>query len=597
MQPQPPGTTRTSPPDKTHVMEHDLVIRNGLLVDGTGSPARPGLSIAIDGDIITAIGADVGAGRREIDATGMLVTPGFVDIHTHYDGQATWDAELEPSTPHGVTTLMMGNCGVGFAPAKPDEHDFLIDLMEGVEDIPGAALSEGISWDWETFPDYLDALDRREYVADIGAMIAHGPVRVYVMGQRGADNEAATSDDIAQMAAIVGEAADAGAFGFSTSRTIGHRAMSGEPVPGTFAAEDELFSIGRAMARSGKGVFEVAPAGLAGEDLVAPKKEIDWICRLADDIGRPVTWLMLQNLVEPDEWKELMERSQAAQDAGHQVIPQVAGRPFGILIGLSTKHRFKDMPSFGPLLNMSFAEQAEAMGDADLKARLIEESKASMHILRETQPMAAQVVDGFDRQYLLGDPVDYEPTPDRAITALAAANGVEPIEEFYEQLRQRNGKALLMMPFLGYAHGNGDALYEMLTHPAAVLGLADGGAHANFICDASTPTWMLTHWARDRTRGPKIPLESVVKKMTADTPALFGLTDRGVLEVGKRADINVIDHEHLQLREPRLVNDLPAGGTRLLQAAEGYVATIVGGVITREHDEFTGARPGRLIRS
>ena len=329
-------------------MEHDLVIRNGLVVDGTGAAPQLGLSIAIDGDVITEIGTAVGHGRREIDASGLLVTPGFVDIHTHYDGQATWDAELEPSTPHGVTTLMMGNCGVGFAPAKPDEHEFLIELMEGVEDIPGAALSEGIAWDWETFPEYLDALDRREFVADIGAMIAHGPVRTYVMGQRGADNEPATSDDIAEMANIVNEAVEAGAFGFSTSRTIGHRAMNGEPVPGTFAAEDELFTIGRAMARSDKGVFEVAPAGLAGEDLVAPKKEIDWICRLADDIGRPVTWLMLQNLVQPDEWKELMTRSQEAQDAGHQVIPQVAGRPFGILIGLSTRHRFKEMPSFAP---------------------------------------------------------------------------------------------------------------------------------------------------------------------------------------------------------------------------------------------------------
>ncbi len=580
-----------------HDQQHDLVIRNGLVVDGTGAAPQPGTSIAIDGDLITAIGTDVGSGRREIDATGLLVTPGFVDIHTHYDGQATWDAELAPSTPHGVTTLMMGNCGVGFAPAKPDEHDFLIELMEGVEDIPGAALSEGISWDWETFPEYLDALDRREFVADIGAMIAHGPVRTYVMGQRGADNEPATSDDIAAMAAIVNEAVEAGAFGFSTSRTIGHRAMNGEPVPGTFAAEDELFTIGRAMARTGKGVFEVAPAGLAGEDLVAPKKEIDWICRLADDIGRPVTWLMLQNMVEPDEWRELMTRSQEAQDAGHQVIPQVAGRPFGILIGLSTRHRFKEMPSFAPLRSMSFAEQAAAMGDPELKVRLIEESRASMHILRETEPLAAQVVDGFDRQYLLGDPVDYEPTADRSITALAAARGVEPLEELYDRLRERDGEALLMMPFLGYAHGNGDALHEMLTHPAAILGLADGGAHANFICDASTPTWMLTHWVRDRTRGPRLPLEAVVKKMTADTAALFGLDDRGVIAVGKRADLNVIDHANLQLREPRLVADLPAGGTRLLQAAEGYVATVVAGVVTREHDEFTGARPGRLIRS
>lgn len=580
---------------------HDLVIRNGLVIDGTGTAPRPNCSIAIDGELITAIGDDsedrVGPGRREIDATGLLVTPGFVDIHTHYDGQATWDGDLEPSTPHGVTTVVMGNCGVGFAPVKPDEHDFLIQLMEGVEDIPGAALSEGISWNWESFPEYLDELDRGEYAADVAAMIAHGPLRTYVMGERGADNEPATSDDIAEMARLVQEAVEAGAMGFSTSRTIGHRAMDGEPVPGTFAAEDELFSIGRAMARAGRGVFEVAPAGLAGEDLVAPKKEVDWICRLADDIGRPVTWLMLQNMVEPDEWQELMQRSQDAQDAGKQVIPQVAGRPFGILIGLSTKHRFKDLSSFAPLRDLSFAEQAVAMGDADLKERLIAESKVLVEKLRDIEPMAHQVLTGYARQYLLGDPVDYEPTADRSIAALAEANGVDPVDEFYERLRDRNGEAMMMMPFLGYAHGNGDALHDMLTHPAAILGLADGGAHANFICDASTPTWMLTHWARDRVRGPKLPLVDVIKKMTADTAALFDFTDRGVLAVGKRADVNVIDHDNLTLREPRLVRDLPAGGTRLLQAAEGYVATVVRGIVTRENDAFTGERPGRLVRS
>ncbi len=582
--------------------EHDLVIRNGDLVDGTGAPIRRGVTIAIDGERITAVadGADadsIGAGAREIDATGLLVTPGFVDIHTHYDGQATWDADLEPSTPHGVTTVVMGNCGVGFAPAKPDEHEFLIELMEGVEDIPGAALSEGISWNWESFPEYLDELDRGAYACDIAAMIAHGPLRTYVMGQRGADNEPASSDDVAEMAALVADAMDAGAMGFSTSRTIGHRAMNGEPVPGTFAAEDELFTIGRAMARAGKGVFEVAPAGLAGEDLVAPKKEVDWICRLADEIGRPVTWLMLQNMVEPDEWQTLMQLSQEAQDAGHQVIPQVAGRPFGVLIGLATRHRFKDLPGFAPLRDLPFAEQAAAMGDAELKAQLLAEARDVEEYLRTNEPLAYQVVSSFERQYLLGDPVDYEPTPDRSIAALAEAAGVDPLEELYERLRDRDGEALIMMPFLGYAHGDGDALYEMLTHPAAVLGLADGGAHANFICDASTPTWMLTHWARDRSRGPQLPIESVVRKMTADTAALFGFTDRGVIEVGKRADLNVIDHGALRLREPRLVRDLPAGGTRLLQAAEGYRATIVRGVVTREHDEFTGAHPGRLVRS
>jgi len=532
---------------------HDLVIRNGLVVDGTGGEPQAGLSVAIDGSTITAIGADVGPGKREIDAEGLLVTPGFVDIHTHYDGQATWDPELEPSTPHGVTTVVMGNCGVGFAPARPgpQEHQFLIELMEGVEDIPGAALSEGMTWNWETFPEYLDALDELEFAADVSAMIAHGPLRAYVMGKRGADNEPASSDDIAAMAEIVQQAVEAGAMGFSTSRTITHQAMNGEPVPGTFAAEDELFALGRALQRAGKGVFEVAPAGVAGEDLVAPEKEVDWVCRLAEDIGRPVTWLMLQNNFAPDDWKELMARSQQAQDDGHQVIPQVAGRPFGVLLGLSTRHRFQELPSWAPLADKTFAEQAKAMADPDLKARLIAESLVAVEALREENPLSAYVVDAFDR----------------------------------------------LMPFLGYAHGNGDALYEMLTHPAAVLGLADGGAHANFICDASTPTWMLTHWARDRDQGPQLPLATVIKKMTADTAALFGFTDRGVLKPGMRADINVIDHQNLQLRSPRLVADLPAGGTRLLQAATGYVATIVAGQITRENDEFTGARPGRLVRS
>ncbi|MEL6892392.1 MAG: amidohydrolase family protein [Actinomycetota bacterium] len=582
--------------------DHDLVIRHGDLVDGTGAPIRPNTTVAVDGDRIAAVvdGHDdgsIGRGRREIDATGLLVTPGFVDIHTHYDGQATWDPELEPSSPHGVTTVVMGNCGVGFAPARPDEHDFLVELMEGVEDIPGAALSEGMSWDWESFPEYLDALDRREFAVDVAAMIAHGPLRAYVMGRRGADNEPATSDDIAQMAQLVHEAVESGAMGFSTSRTITHTAMTGEPVPGTFAAEDELFAIGRALQRAGKGVYEIAPAGVAGEDLVAPPKEVEWMIRLADEIGRPVTWLMLQNAFAPDDWQELMQLSSDAQERGKQVVPQVAGRPFGILIGLATKHRFLECPSFRPIRELPFAEQAAAMADPALKARIIAESEALVDRLRKTDPLRAFVADAFDRQFELGDPVDYEPTPDRSIAAIAEARGVRPIEAFYDELCERNGEAMLMMPFLGYAHGNGDALYEMLTHPAAVLGLADGGAHANFICDASTPTWMLTHWARDRERGPRLPIETVVKKMTADTAALFGFTDRGVIEVGKRADLNVIDHGRLRLREPRLVSDLPAGGTRLLQAAEGYRATIVRGVVTREDDEFTGEHPGRLVRS
>ncbi len=579
---------------------HDLVIRNARLVDGTGAEPVDGVDIAVDGSVITAISTTpghIGPGRREIDATGLVVTPGFVDIHTHYDGQATWDPYLEPSSPHGVTTVVMGNCGVGFAPARPDRHAWLIELMEGVEDIPGAALSEGMNWEWETFPEYLDALDRRSFAVDVAALIAHGPVRAYVMGDRGAANEPASSDDIAAMSQIVTEAVEAGAMGFSTSRTITHRAMNGEPVPGTFAAEDELFALGRALQRAGKGLFEVAPAGVAGEDIVAPRLEMDWMTRLAEHIERPVTWLMLQNLVAPDDWREFMDLSADAQAAGHQVIPQVAGRPFGMLLGLQGRHRFRDCPSFAALLDLSIAEQAAAMGDQALKAALIEESMQIEARIAQVSPIAAVFLRAHDRTYVLGDPVNYEPTEADSIRGRAAAAGVTDVEEYYERLRDNDGHAFLLMTFLGYSHGNGDALYEMLRHPAAVLGLADGGAHANFICDASTPTWMLTHWARDRAVGPRLGLAEVVKKMTHDTSALFGFADRGVVAVGKRADLNIIDFDALRLEPPRLVHDLPAQGSRLLQAATGYRATIVAGVVTREHDEFTGELPGRLVRS
>ena len=579
-------------------MTHDLVIRRATLVDGTGAEAREGVDIAVDGDRIVEVGPAIGGdARREIDADGRLVTPGFVDIHTHYDGQATWDPELEPSSPHGVTSVVMGNCGVGFAPAAPDRHEWLIELMEGVEDIPGAALSEGMAWEWESFPEYLDALGRREFVMDVAAMIAHGPVRAYVMGERGADNEPATEADIAAMATIVEQAVRAGAMGFSTSRTIAHRAMNGEPVPGTFAAESELFELARAVSRTGKGLVEVAPAGVAGEDIVKPHDEMDWMIRLAKEIDVPVTWLMLQNLVAPDDWRHFMELSHQAQLDGHRVIPQVAGRPFGVLFGLQGRHRFLDLPSFAPLVDRPLAEQVRALRDPSLKAKLVAEAQAAEGAAIDADPLSALVLKGHNRTYVLGDPIDYEPPASESISGRAAAAGHSELEEYYDRLLDRDGTAFLLMTFLGYSHGNGDALHDMLTHPAAVLGLADGGAHANFICDASTPTWMLTHWARDRSRGPKLELPYVVRKMTQDTARLFGMTDRGVVAPGMRADLNVIDFDGLTLHGPRKVHDLPAGGSRLVQDASGYVATVVRGVVTREHDEFTGARPGRLVRS
>jgi N-acyl-D-aspartate/D-glutamate deacylase len=574
---------------------YDLIIRNGTIVDGTGG--EPFVAdVAITGDRIAAIGTDLGEADREIDATGRLVTPGFVDIHTHYDGQATWDPQLEPSTPHGVTTVVFGNCGVGFAPVRPGDEQFLIELMEGVEDIPGSALSEGMSWGWESFGEYLDELEAGEYAADVAAMIAHGPVRAYVMGKRGTDNEPATAEEIDEMARIVAEAIGAGARGFSTSRTLGHRALSGEPVPGTYAPEEELFAIGRAVRAAGKGLFEVAPSGvIPTEDHISPDLEVDWMCRLAEEAGVPVTFLMLQTDIAPDDYRKHLELIGRVREQGHSVTAQVAGRPFGVLLGLTARHPFMVCPSYAPLMDAGLDERVAAMSDPSMRATLVDEYKTMIELLRADQPLLAKAMENFERTYPLGDPVDYEPSDADSIAGMAAAAGRDPVEVYYDALLEREGHAIVLNTLLGYTDGDGDALFEMLSSEHAVIGLADGGAHCNLICDASTPTWMLTHWCRDR-QGPQLALSEVIKKMTADTAALFGFDDRGRIEVGLRADLNVIDHDRLTLRAPRLVADLPAGGTRFLQDAEGYDYTIVAGQVTRADDEFTGATPGRLVR-
>jgi N-acyl-D-aspartate/D-glutamate deacylase len=573
----------------------DLVIRGGLVVDGTG--AEPTIAdVGLQGDRIAAIGADLPEGAREIDATGRIVTPGFVDVHTHYDGQATWDEELAPSTPHGVTTIVMGNCGVGFAPVEPGREQFLVELMEGVEDIPGTALNEGMTWGWESFEEYLDVLADRRWTADVGAMIAHGALRAYVMGDRGARNEPATADDVSRMAELVARAIEAGAMGFSTSRTIGHTSVSGAPVPGTFAAEDELFAIGRAIAEVGRGVFEVAPSGIVSDDHVSPESEIEWMCRLGAQTGVPVTYLQLQYDWAPDSWRKHLDIVARAREQGVDITAQVAARPFGVLLGLEARHRFLMAPSFAPLVELPLAEKVERMRDPELRATLIEESRQMMAVLRDQMPTAAQLLDTFARTYPLGDPVDYEQPFEQSFSGIAEAEGRDPIEVYYDALLERDGKAISMMTLFGNSEGNGDALHEMISEPGTVIGLADGGAHCNMICDASTPTWTLTHWVRDRA-GARLPLELAIQKMTADTADLFRLDDRGRLLEGLRADINVIDLEGLTLREPHLVADLPAGGTRYLQEAEGYDHTIVAGEVTRSADRFTGARPGRLLRS
>ena len=567
---------------------HDLVIRGGILVDGTGAPSRSA-DVAVDVGRITEVGDVRDDAREVIDATGLLVTPGFVDVHTHYDGQVTWDPMLTPSSWHGVTTLLMGNCGVGFAPAAPERRAWLIGLMEGVEAIPGAALSEGIRWSWETFPEFLDALDTTKLALDVGAQVPHGAVRAYVMGERGARNEPATPEDIAAMARIVAEAIDAGAVGLSTSRTIVHRAIDGEPVPGTFAAEDELFALGRALANAGRGVFELAPAGVQGEDLAAPDKELDWMRRLAAETERPVTYAFMQHDVAPDDWKRLLELAVDAVDDGVPLRPQVAGRPIGLLLGLQTFHPLNSRPTYAALARLPLDELVNRLRDPAVRAHILSEEPAV--------EMPAYIALGFDRIFELGDPPNYEPAREESVAARAARDGVSPDELFYDLLLAREGRELMIRPLLGYSDFTLEPLREMLEHPATVLGIGDGGAHVRAICDASNPTFMLTHWVRDRTRGPRLPLEMVIKKMTADNAELYGLDDRGRVAVGKKADLNVIDFEGLALRSPEFVRDLPAHAGRLVQDADGYRATIVAGEVIRRHGVDTGARPGQLVRS
>ena len=572
----------------------DLIIRNGTIVDGTGVPAFVGDVAIIDG-LVSAVGrpgtVDAVDGAREIDAEGLLVTPGWVDIHTHYDGQATWDSVLAPTAWHGVTTLVMGNCGVGFAPVVPERRDWLIGLMEGVEDIPGTALAEGIDWDWETFPEYLDALEPRRWTMDIGTQIAHGAVRTYVMGERGARNEPATPEDIAEMKSIVHDAIVAGALGFSTSRTIAHTAIDGEPVPGTFAAEDELFGIGAALGELGTGIFELAPQGAAGEDTVGPIKEVDWMRRLSAKIGRPVTFALIQVDSAPELWRELMDASLAAADDGADIWPQVAGRATGLLSGHHTTYGLFDaFPAYQQL-------KARGLSDEDLLAELLDPAVREAILGWEPDEATAQSLAGaYDRTFLLGDPPDYEPGPDRSLNGRARANGCTPLEVAYDAMLEGGGHGLLYVPILNYADGSLDPVREMFLHPRAAAGLADGGAHCGVICDASMPTFMLTHWTRDRSRGETLPLEWVIKKQTQDTARLYGLGDRGTLEPGMMGDVNIIDYENLQLGSPYVTADLPAGGKRLLQNATGYVATIKSGQVTFANGEDTGARPGELLR-
>ncbi|MCD9624748.1 N-acyl-D-amino-acid deacylase family protein [Rhabdothermincola salaria] len=573
----------------------DLKISGGTIVDGTGQPRFVG-DVGITDGLIAAVGPDLeGEATETMDATGLLVTPGFVDIHTHYDGQATWDPVLDPSASHGVTTVVAGNCGVGFAPVRPGQENWLVELMEGVEDIPGTALHEGIQWEWETFEQYLDALDRREYALDIAAFIPHAPLRVYVMGERGAANEPATADDIAEMAGHVRRAIEAGAVGFSTSRSLNHTTLDGDLVPGTFAVADELIGLAQAVVDAGGGLFEVVPTGETGDDAGVTLGEIELLAQVSKATGLPVSFLMIQSMGAPELWREQLEAVEKAVADGARLIPQVAARPGGMLLGVASYHALMRRPTFRRLEEeLTLDELLAEMRKPEVKATILSETDLPADPHRQFESLTESAPFMFGLMFPLGDPPEYEPTHEQSIAGIAEATGRDPWDVLYDHLAAGE---LLLGAFTNYAQQTQDPLEAMIEHPDTVIGLSDGGAHVKMICDASAPTYLLTHWARDRSRGRTLSLETVVNKQAAGTAAVVGLTDRGTIEVGKRADLNVIDFEHLTLHPPRSVDDLPAGGRRILQDATGYVATIVLGVITRRDGHDTGARPGRLVRA
>ena len=565
--------------------EFDLVIRGGDVIDGTGAPRRRA-DIAVSGERIVAIGASVGRGGEEIDARGLLVTPGFVDIHTHYDGQATWDACLAPSSWHGVTTAVMGNCGVGFAPVRPEDHARLIAVMEGVEDIPGAVLDEGLSWDWETFPQYLDALERRAHDIDFAAQLPHAALRIFVMGARAERLDVATNADIARMRALAGEAIRAGALGFSTSRTLNHRTRSGDPTPSLKAAEEELGGILAGVAEAGGGVFEM----ISDFDSPGPSIEFEMVRRLARDSGVPTSLSLAQVHHDPTAWRTLLDLIEGAAKEGLRLRGQVAPRPIGTLLGLQTSlNPFSAHPTYRALASFPLPQRVAALRDPDVRQRLLKETP---------QGRAAEAVQrfsDFDRVFPLGDPPDYEPAPECSVASRARVRGESVLETALDMLLEQNGEAFLFAPFSNFADGDLEACAAMIASEATIMGLGDGGAHVGMIADASFPTYLLTHWGRDRSRG-RLPLEFLVRKQTWDTACAVGLRDRGRLEPGMKADLNLIDFEKLAVRAPRMVRDLPAGGRRLLQGADGYEATIVSGQITYRRGVATGALPGRLLR-
>jgi N-acyl-D-amino-acid deacylase len=564
---------------------HDLLIRGATIVDGTGRPARTG-DIAIDGERIAEVGRVTGAARRTIDADGLIAAPGWIDIHTHYDGQASWDPYLTPSSWHGVTTAIMGNCGVGFAPAHAHQRQWMLELMEGVEDIPGAVLAEGVRWEWETFGEYLDAMARVPRIMDIGAQIPHGSVRVYVMGERGAGREAATDADLSAMARVVGEAVRAGAFGFTSSRTTVHRTRRGEPVPSLGAAARELEAIARAVGGTGTGVLQLI------SDFDALDDEFDLIRRIAAASGRPLSFTLLQHDFLPERWREVLRRTAAAREAGLDIRAQVACRPVGMVHGLEcSMHPFFLAPSYVAIAELPLAERVEKMRDPEVRRRILAEAAVPPGNRR-----LDAITQHFHKLFPMGEQPDYEPRPEDSVAGIAARAGRPAAEVAYDLLLEDEGRRKFYFPMYNYSASNLDVVREMMSHPATLLGLGDAGAHCGYICDASYPTSLLTHWARDRVRGPRLDLEFLVHAQTRRNALAMGLADRGAIQAGLKADLNLIDFDALRLGVPTMVHDLPAGGRRLVQHASGYVATLVSGEVVMENGRATGTLPGRLVR-
>ncbi len=563
----------------------DLAIRNGVIVDGTGADAFPG-EVAVQDGRIAEVGERVGPARRDLDAAGRTVMPGFVDAHTHYDGQVTWDPELSPSSWHGVTTVVMGNCGVGFAPARPDEREFLIRVMEGVEEIPGAALEAGMSWDWESFPGYLDALDRRERSIDVVAQVPHCALRCYVMGQERALDDEARDDDIEQMTRLTHEALEAGALGFSTSRTFLHRVKDGPLVPGTHSRPEELVGIARALGRVGHGVFQMI------SDRMGKAPDIHWMKQIARSTGRPLVFSMVQASHAPREYREVLEALQKSwEEEGLDIRAGVSWRPPGVLMGLqATLNPFTSHPTYRELRHLPLDERVRAMRRPEVREKILSEKPATRYELQR------HVFTAWHNQFVLGDPPEYEPEASASLEARARAQGVSPQALAYDTLLQNGGREFLYYPLQSYADYDFGALHEMLSHPRSTASLSDGGAHVGTVCDASFSTYMLTHWTRDRQRGPRFRVEQAVRKQTSETASLYGLEDRGVLAPGRKADLNVVDTDALHLHAPYMAFDLPEGGKRLLQKADGYAYTLVAGEVVAEHGEMTDARPGRLVR-